>query len=178
MMQYNVRTALSCTAASSFDIVLNMSFTHFASLLDAALISAVNPSYSYERNHFQMKHHHHHQRRRRRRRSKNACKGWTCEYVVVFGGKEEETQEEKEREREREKDGARDETRDETYAVLVSRSVRSEFDKTLHFGWTSTRAITHFIKQLRASKRIDVNQTLERARARARESEAYVERRN
>ena len=89
------------------------------------------------------------------------------------------------REREREVDGARDETRDErretreeTYVVLVSRSVRSEFDKTLHFAWTTTRVILHFIEQLRASKRIDVNQTLERARARARESEAYVERRN
>ena len=54
-----IRTVV-CTAASSFDIVLNMSFTHFALLRYAADISAVDPYYSYERNHFQMKHHHHH----------------------------------------------------------------------------------------------------------------------
>ena len=48
--------------------------------------------------------------------------------------------EERERERERKtKRETKRETREETYAwVLVSRSVRSEFDKTLHFGWTTT----------------------------------------
>ena len=44
---------------------------------------------------------------------------------------------EKERERKTERETRR-ETRDETYVVLVSRSVRSEFDETLHFGWTTT----------------------------------------
>ena len=64
---------------------------------------------------------------------------WTCEYVVVFGGKEEETQEEK-REKERERKTEREtrrETRDETYAVLVSGSIRSEVDETVDFGWTT-----------------------------------------
>ena len=80
--------------------------------------------------------------------------------------------EEKERERKTKRE-TRQETREETYIwVLVSRSVRSEFDKTLYFGWTTTimRTVVALIEQLRASKRIDVNQTLECARAHLREN--------
>ena len=85
-------------------------------------------------------------------------KGGHVSTLLSLEGRRRRLKKRRERKREREEDGARDEreTREETYAVLVSRSVRSEFDKTLHFGWTMTSA--HFNEQLRASKRIDVNQ--------------------
>ena len=72
-------------------------------------------------------------------------------------------------------------SRDLTYhfRISVSRSVRPEFDKTLHFGWTTTLMgfVAALIVQLRASKRIDVNQTLQRART-CKRIRTYVERRD
>ena len=69
--------------------------------------------------------------------------------LLSLEGGREDSRRERDRKRERGEDEARDksrETREETYLsnteesyeYVVSRSVRSEFDETLHFGSTTT----------------------------------------
>ena len=76
-------------------------------------------------------------------------KGGHVSTLLSSEGRRRRLKKRRERKREREEDGARDksrETREETYHAkteesyeyVVSRSVRSEFDETLHFGSTTT----------------------------------------